>query len=610
MRVYSNTNTINKLEILYRETNHCHRCRLRGKPPVADGIKCGLLFGQAKDLFVSIRFVSFRPLVMVDGIPDPQVDQPFLSLDDRLRRVLRKVVHVSIGQLAVEQDRLAHLGLDLEGVEGLSVDVAGEGRLPTLHVVVQVKQDGGEALALPVVFDVGIAKVVVRRVFLRDVVVDELEGFREGTHAVHRFRVLVGAALPQERLVDPCQVGGPAVDGVDDGRFFPGDPRVFAGPDLRLSFHPIAGAPLAVASDVPRGGLAQIDPARDLEDVVDLLLRQEVFDFENAGGDRQSLQRHVHVFEWFPGGFVPGAVFLEDPRVRILQDPFSSDLSDATQRIHGREAFEVRLSGGDPVLLPEIVGSPHVMQGRFAGRVLSVIGKVGSSREGLVLLVEQERLLPLVVGTPFLLFEVLFEVSLRLLGVAFHEVRIVNVQVLWIVHDDPLFEAVVGIAQRREKEPVGGECSGPAGREGRVVPHQVRFPAPRALPVKIEFLVGHVDELSGKAVEGGLDPRPASLRGRAVLFPVEGVDTRFDVDHRRLRTVTDVVGEFFEVRIGLGLVAAGTPGAGRFVRPHEGRRWLQRQQERGCGEDREGPERRGVFQKIHRGWWGVLCYDW
>ena len=94
--------------------------------------------------------------------------------------MLRKIVHVSVRQLVVEQNGLAHLGFHLEFVKGFPVDPPRKGGLPAHHVVVQIKQNCRVSGALFRVVNVRISKIVVGRVFLLLVVMDQLKGFADG----------------------------------------------------------------------------------------------------------------------------------------------------------------------------------------------------------------------------------------------------------------------------------------------------------------------------------------------------------------------------------------------------------------------------------------------
>ena len=69
--------------------------------------------------------------MLVRRIPNPQIDEPFLSINNGFRSVLRKIVIVSVRQLIVEQNGLAHFGFHLQLVERLAVDPPRKRGFPT-----------------------------------------------------------------------------------------------------------------------------------------------------------------------------------------------------------------------------------------------------------------------------------------------------------------------------------------------------------------------------------------------------------------------------------------------------------------------------------------------
>mmetsp|Transcript_7597 Transcript_7597/g.22255 ORF Transcript_7597/g.22255 Transcript_7597/m.22255 type:complete len:259 (-) Transcript_7597:1954-2730(-) len=237
------------------------------------------------------------------------------------------------------------------------------------------------------------------------------------------------------------------------------------------------------------------------------------------------------------------------------------------------------LSGSNPVFLSKIVSPPHVMHRRGSGSAFSVIGKVGPTSEFSVLFVVQDCLLPLVVLRPVLRVEMFLKVFFGLLGVALHIVRIVHIQIVWIVFDDPLLETFVFLSGFGEEESMRGKCSCSTRGEWSVMPHQVRFSALVGLPVKVEVFVRHVDEFTGKTIKGRFDSSVVLLGTAAIVIvivavavavtiPVKTIEVGFDVRQSGLWAITDVVREFFQPGILLGF-AAETPIAGWFVGPNK-----------------------------------------
>mmetsp|Transcript_4347 Transcript_4347/g.9408 ORF Transcript_4347/g.9408 Transcript_4347/m.9408 type:complete len:222 (+) Transcript_4347:1159-1824(+) len=201
------------------------------------------------------------------------------------------------------------------------------------------------------------------------------------------------------------------------------------------------------------------------------------------------------------------------------------------------------------------------MQGRSTRSVFSVIGEIGPTRECFVLLVVQNRLLPLVVLRPFFYVEIFLQIFFRLLRIVFYKVWVVHVQVVGIVSYNPFNHTVVAIPNTGEKESMRGKGSRSTGREWRVMSHQMNSTANIALPVKVEGLVGHVDEFSSQAVKGRLDPAVFVSLVRIRSPPVKAIEVGFYVCHGRLRAVANIVREFFQCRIRFAF-AAKTPGAG------------------------------------------------
>jgi hypothetical protein len=83
-------------------------------------------------------------------LPTPtQVGQPLLAFNDRFCGMLRPFIIVSIGQLIVEQYRLAHFWFHLEQIGCVSIEPPGKGCFSTFHAFfIEIEKDRGEARCL------------------------------------------------------------------------------------------------------------------------------------------------------------------------------------------------------------------------------------------------------------------------------------------------------------------------------------------------------------------------------------------------------------------------------------------------------------------------------
>mmetsp|Transcript_8434 Transcript_8434/g.20741 ORF Transcript_8434/g.20741 Transcript_8434/m.20741 type:complete len:257 (-) Transcript_8434:62-832(-) len=234
---------------------------------------------------------------------------------------------------------------------------------------------------------------------------------------------------------------------------------------------------------------------------------------------------------------------------------------------------------------------------RLSRTIHSEIGKVGSTREGFVLFVVQERLLPSIVLQSFQVAEICVQVCICRSGIAFYQIGVVDVQIFGIFFHYPEVNLDGRFVRIRQKESMRGKGAGSPRRERIIMPHQVCRPAFGRLPVEIKMLVGHIDEFPCQTIKGRLHPFVLLLGRASIRIPVEIVQLRFDIDHGSFWTITNVISEFFQCRIFSLVTSRRSPVTG----------WLfgSNRQQRCCQQSRQKKKSPG---KLHHHHFAVLCF--
>mmetsp|Transcript_25623 Transcript_25623/g.71605 ORF Transcript_25623/g.71605 Transcript_25623/m.71605 type:complete len:442 (-) Transcript_25623:61-1386(-) len=382
------------------------------------------------------------------------------------------------------------------------------------------------------VFNFGVAKVMMRRVLLRLVVMHQLQRFR---NRVLRFHLGVfGCVTPtQLGFVDAHDVGSASVDGVHNQRPLPLHPRILGRSRLALLLLLEINL-LDFLPDIAGRALLQIDLPCQFHDVLHFGWRKEILNFKDAGGTTQDGQCHVQE------SLVGISVLRQNALILRLQNAVFRRRWDRSRQLSRGNVHKVGFLRCHPMLLPEMVSTPHEMFRRWP----HVVGQVGATGEVEVMIVELQRLVPLQVHGLFHHVQTL-QIGFRLLRIPLNFVGIVHVQVLRIFTNEVGFQALERIRIRREEESVPRKAGSPTGIERREVADEVWFGIFVRLPVQPNVVLAQVDELGRQPGELGHHPG-----GGWRIFGVEAGDVGLNVRHERLLSVADIVSHFLQGRIG------------------------------------------------------------
>ena len=115
--------------------------------------------------------------------------------------MLTEIIGIAIGELIVKQNSLSHFGNRPELLKGFRINPPREGRGSTRHAFVQVEKQGAVSLRLMLTVLIRVSKVVMGRVFLSNVVMDQLQGLTNSV-AVLQIRSLFLVTSSKERFIN------------------------------------------------------------------------------------------------------------------------------------------------------------------------------------------------------------------------------------------------------------------------------------------------------------------------------------------------------------------------------------------------------------------------
>ena len=150
---------------------------------------------------------------MDQRLPEPNIGGKLGAARHELARMLAEVVNVAVRQNIVEQNSLSSFGRNRDTVVVVSVDCSRESSVTALEVLIEINQERGKSQGLVSVSYGSIHKIVMSRILLIFLVLNNLKRFCQSmVPCVYRLAIIAGWWTSEQRILNLKYATGTTID--------------------------------------------------------------------------------------------------------------------------------------------------------------------------------------------------------------------------------------------------------------------------------------------------------------------------------------------------------------------------------------------------------------